>query len=199
MGNALPTIYIARHCKTAWNLEGRLQGKIDLPLCEEGTNEAHKNAAQIKAVGIDRIVSSNKKRARQTAQIYGQLLHIPFHVSPNLNELDHGAWEGRRINDLMADPRLHYADWVKNPESVRIPEGSETVTYAQRRIIDSIRDFAELYRNEIILFLTHKHISALLMCALYGAPLTKFGEMVNESTCPCKIPAKIVARVCTGR
>lgn len=28
MGNAFATIYTACHCKTGWNLEGRLQGKM---------------------------------------------------------------------------------------------------------------------------------------------------------------------------
>ena len=36
-------IYLARHCKTAWNLEGRLQGTVDLPLAEVGIEEAKTN------------------------------------------------------------------------------------------------------------------------------------------------------------
>ena len=32
-------IYLGRHCKTDWNLEGRLIGTIDRPLCDVGLAE----------------------------------------------------------------------------------------------------------------------------------------------------------------
>ena len=32
-------VYLLRHGKTAWNLEGRYQGRSDIPLCEAGKQE----------------------------------------------------------------------------------------------------------------------------------------------------------------
>jgi broad specificity phosphatase PhoE len=42
-----PRIYLARHCKTQWNLEKRLVGTSDIPLCKEGRDEAYANLPMI--------------------------------------------------------------------------------------------------------------------------------------------------------
>jgi broad specificity phosphatase PhoE len=43
MDSSYAAIYLCRHCKTAWNVEGRLQGTIDLPLAEVGIKSLLKN------------------------------------------------------------------------------------------------------------------------------------------------------------
>ena len=40
----LAKIYLGRHCKTQWNVENRLIGTTDLPLCAEGLAEARPEA-----------------------------------------------------------------------------------------------------------------------------------------------------------
>ena len=40
MPDNLPLIHLSRHSKTAWKLEGRIRGRVGIPLCEEGVAEA---------------------------------------------------------------------------------------------------------------------------------------------------------------
>jgi phosphoserine phosphatase len=88
-------IFLARHCKTAWNLEGRLQGTVDLPLDSVGIEQARSDVPVVQKLGVNRIVCSTAQRAYQTAQIYGESLGVPIHKTAQLRELDHGQWEGR--------------------------------------------------------------------------------------------------------
>ena len=81
-------IYLGRHCKTAWNLEGRLIGTTDLSLCDVGWNEAKDTLPIVEKYKFDRIVSSPLKRAFDTSRYYADNLKIPLEVNQDLRELD---------------------------------------------------------------------------------------------------------------
>jgi hypothetical protein len=120
----LPTIYLARHCKTAWNSEGRVQGTKDIELSPEGAHDAELNLPAIRGLGIQQIVCSSAKQAVQTATIYAQGLSVPLQSSPRFRELDHGEWEGQRIEDLLNLPNSQFERWMADSGAVLIPGSS---------------------------------------------------------------------------
>jgi broad specificity phosphatase PhoE len=182
----LPTIYLARHCKTAWNSEGRVQGTMDIELSLEGTYDAELNLPAIRGLGIQQIVCSNAKRAMQTATIYAQGLGVPLQSSPRFRELDHGEWEGQKIEDLLNLPNSPYKRWIEDPGAVLIPGSSETTLAAQQRILEGVREICSTYDGKIVLLVSHKHILAVLSCAFKKYPLTQFRNEIVESTLPQK-------------
>jgi len=182
-----PRIYVARHCKTTWNAQGLLQGKADVPLSEEGRSQARENVHRLGPLGIDRIVSSTKRRAIQTAAIYSRGLGVPYQRCADFDELDHGDWEGKRFDDLRSDPSSHFLQWLQNPGETPIPEGRETAESAQRRIVEGIRTIARAYPDEAVLVISHKHMIALLICALQRHSLSAFQQVIDESTEPYKL------------
>ena len=60
-------IYLVRHGKTVWNIEGRLQGSGDSPLVEEGIEGAKKAGKALQHVPFSAAYSSMQKRAQDTA------------------------------------------------------------------------------------------------------------------------------------
>jgi probable phosphoglycerate mutase len=198
MHNSSATIYLSRHCKTAWNVEGRLQGTIDLPLAEIGIRQAIANAGAIRDLGVRRIVCSTARRAYETARLYADSLGLPIHSMPGLRELDHGEWEGRKTEGLLLDPGSGYANWLSDPGCIGIPGGSETVQAAQQRVEEAVRDAALSFRGEPLLIIGHKHINALLMCGLLKEPLTSFGSHVVEDALPHLIATDAVEGLCSG-
>lgn len=187
-------IYLSRHCTTAWNLEGRLQGTIDLPLANIGVEEAKNNVAAVRNTGVNRVVCSTTRRAYETAEIYGELLKLPIHKTPQLRELDHGKWEGRKVDELLSDRDSGYAQWLSNPRDTAIPGGSETVQAAQRRATEGVRHATLTFLGESLLIIAHKHINALFMCALLNEPLTSFGSHIVEDTMPHLVPAEFMMK-----
>lgn len=180
----MATVYLARHCRTRWNEEGRLQGTVDLPLSEDGRKEAANKGLAMKGLGIDRVVSSDAARAFQTAGIYACILAVRRHARRGLRELDHGLWEGRTTMELMADPGAGYAEWLRDPGSVPIPGSREDAATAQKRIVKTIQGALRQFPGETLLIVTHKHIMALLMCAVEGVSMNQFSAMIREDTDP---------------
>lgn len=185
--NNLAKIYLGRHCKVLWNLEGRLIGTTDLPLCPEGLVEAKTNLTKIENLGINRIICSPLKRAHQTSQIYAEHLRVPLHVCPGLREIDHGIWNGQKTNELLNDTTSDFRQWFDDPTSTPIPEGSEPIPMAQKRIVETIRKIALKYPAETVLVIMHKHIRSILTCSYLEIPLKHFRENINESVEPIEL------------
>jgi phosphoserine phosphatase len=191
-------IYLARHCKTTWNLEGRLQGTVDLPLATVGVEEARINVPVIRKLGVHRIVCSTAQRAYQTAELYGESLELPMYITVRLYELDHGKWEGRKVSELLLDQSSGYAKWLSDPGSIAIPGGSESVQGAQQRATAAVRDVALAFPGESLLVIGHKHINALFVSALLKEPLTSFRTHIVEDTLPYLLPAVAIEVLCIG-
>ena len=62
-------IYIVRHGQTEYNVVGRYCGRIDVPLNENGINQAYELRDILKNIKFDYVFSSPLKRALKTAEI----------------------------------------------------------------------------------------------------------------------------------
>jgi hypothetical protein len=112
--------------------------------------------------------------------------------------LDHGKWEGRKVTELVLDEDSGYAKWLSDPGSTAIPGGSETVQAAQQRAAQALRNVALSLCGESVLVIGHKHINALLMCALMKEPFARFGNHIVEDTLPHLLAADAVEALCSG-
>ncbi|MBP3688091.1 MAG: histidine phosphatase family protein [Alphaproteobacteria bacterium] len=152
-------LYLMRHGQTDWNLEGRIQGKNDLPLNETGVKQAHKAACNFLELkkAIETVYTSDLKRAKKTAEIISASLDLPMHYTKQLREMDFGKAEGIKGMDLAAKfPYIHQAfNDIKNPERYDIgyPMG-ETVGQVQKRFMKVVQRLWEDGR-ENVLIVTH--------------------------------------------
>ena len=83
-----PTRILAiRHGETAWNVDTRLQGHLDIPLNDTGRRQArHLARALLGRQPIDAIVSSDLSRALETARIVAQATGAPLTTHTGLRE-----------------------------------------------------------------------------------------------------------------
>lgn len=88
-------IYLLRHGETDLNAQGVLQGSIEEPLNAVGRKQAQDAALELSQLGIGRIISSPQIRARQTADIVAEVLHLSIEENALLRERDWGIYEGQ--------------------------------------------------------------------------------------------------------
>lgn len=89
------------HAVTDWNdpEAGRLQGQTDIPLNELGREQARELTDKILTSGLDsfgisKIVSSDLKRAGETAEIMRERISVPMVLDLRLRECRFGRLEG---------------------------------------------------------------------------------------------------------
>ena len=103
--SALPQLYVMRHGETAWSLSGQHTGRTDVPLTEQGEQDARKLAEQLRTVRFHRVFTSPMQRARRTCELAG--LGEGAQIEPDLTEWDYGDYEGQRPIDI----RKERPDW----------------------------------------------------------------------------------------
>ena len=112
-------LVLLRHGPTDWNEAGRVQGRSDRPLSEEGRARV-RNWRIPPAFQGYHWVTSPLRRARETAAVLG---HEDAEVVPELIEADWGAWEGQRLGDLRASLGATMAAMERRGLDFRPPGG----------------------------------------------------------------------------
>lgn len=153
-------IGLIRHGETEWNALGRIQGQTDIALNEAGIRQAHALAARLKAEdrGWDAVVSSDLKRARETARILADALGIPLlPPDPRIRERSFGLAEGTTEEERLS---RWGADW----RSLDI--GQESDDDVRKRGLAFIADWQGKSPDIRLLVVSHGSILAVLLRAL---------------------------------
>jgi len=104
--SSLSRLYLMRHGETAWSLSGQHTGRSDIPLTEQGEQDARKLAERLGAVRFSRVFTSPLQRARRTCELAG--LADVAEIEPDLAEWDYGDYEGLTSAQIKAER----PDWV---------------------------------------------------------------------------------------
>ena len=172
-----------RHGRTSWNVEGRVQGQTDTDLDEVGRQQARDAAARLASLNPQRIVSSDLRRAHDTAQALADLCGTTIELDQRLREMDFGAREGltwREAWDAFPDGMRA---WIDGDES-QIP-GSETHLEAGNRSAPVLREVGEaLPDGGLAVIVAHGAILRTGICRFLGFPReswTLFSGLANCS------------------
>lgn len=96
-------LWLVRHGRTSANEEKRFQGRLDVPMNEEGRREAaHLTQRLTGAGGFGLLLSSDLKRAWETAEIISRGIKFAPLREPLLRECSWGYVEGLRRSEAKA-------------------------------------------------------------------------------------------------
>ena len=96
-------VYLARHGQTAYNLEGRFQGQLPVPLDGTGREQAADLAERAAAHGFAALWCSPLLRARETADVVADRLGLEPREDARLMETDAGDWTNRSFAEIQAE------------------------------------------------------------------------------------------------
>jgi len=132
-------VYLARHGRTAYNLEGRFQGQQDVPLDDTGREQALELAERAASYGFAALWSSPLLRARETADAVAARIGLQPREDARLMETDAGDWTNRSFADVIGEaPELFAAFAGANPDFA-FP-GGESFIEQERRVSAALDD-----------------------------------------------------------
>ncbi|MGL4514812.1 MAG: histidine phosphatase family protein [Lacipirellulaceae bacterium] len=133
----MQTVLLVRAGATDFDLQGRIQGTLDVPLCAEGVRQAEAAATGVAALAPTALYTSPAKAALQTAEILAQRLDLKVKKLLKLQNLDQGLWQGLLVEEVRTKQPKVYRQWQEQPETVCPPQG-ESVLAAKGRVAESL-------------------------------------------------------------
>lgn len=125
-------VYLVRHGCTDMNEQpgtsvDKIRGWQDVPLNEEGKQDAQNIAQKLKGKGVKSIVASDLGRAAETAQVVGATLGIKPDYTPKLRPWNLGDFQGQDTKKVI--PQLK--QYLDNP-SKPVPGGESFQDFHDR-------------------------------------------------------------------
>lgn len=168
----MTTVYFLRHGETDYNKKAYMQGKIDIPLNENGLRQAKTAADYFKNEGIifDRVYSSPLKRAVKTAVCVSGFDEESIIIDDRLEEMGFGVMEGKYYYDL---PSMYRA-FIEDPPAYEPPEGAESIQHVLDRCKDFLGFLASIEEDVNVLAATHGGMMRGFISSIEKLPIEKF-------------------------
>lgn len=159
-----PTRILAiRHGETAWNVDTRLQGHLDIPLNDEGVRQAqHLAQALGQSETIDAIYASDLSRAHITAQAIAKATGHTVSTHPGLRERHFGAFQGRTFAEIEVELPEHAWHWRKRTPDWVPPDGGESLIALRERIVDTVDELAARHPGQQVVMVAHGGVLDIL-------------------------------------
>lgn len=176
-------IYLLRHGRTLWNEAGRLQGRTDIPLSEDGRAAARAAGRALSDIAFDAAFSSPLRRARETAELILAGRGVAVQTDARLVELSFGAAEGMALEALPPEQRPTWR-LFSDPASYVPPDGGESYASLTARC-RAFLDEALLPQEknwENVLVVAHGGVVRGLFSAMFGAASGEiYGSRVQKN------------------
>lgn len=174
-------LFLIRHGETAWNKQHRFQGSADIPLNGVGLAQAEAVGERMASLALSRIVSSDLKRAYQTA---AAVVHhhptLTIEADTRLREISFGKWEGltyKQIQETYPDDLLAWQSDIMTPST----EG-EPVEDFYRRIATFADQFEPFQKDELVAVCAHGGALQMLLCHLLDLPPSSYWKFRMYNT-----------------
>jgi len=159
-------IIAIRHGETAWNVDTRLQGHLDVALNARGMWQARRAGQALADEDIAAIYSSDLSRAFTTAQAIADLSRCatarPVRPHTGLRERGFGIFEGQTYAQISIDWPEESRRWRQRDPHFA-PQGGETLTQLRERIHHTVNNLAAQHVGQQIVLVAHGGV----MDALY--------------------------------
>lgn len=159
-------IILLRHGQTVYNIQKRLQSPKD-SLTEEGKKEIVGLIDRLRDFNFDRIISSDERRAVESAEIISDKLNLTFETTELIREKSSGDFSDKLVNEV---------DWSIVTGSFldkKIPRG-DSVRDVMVRASEFFRDLNKIEQGNNILVISHGTFLRILYCIIFNKNIEEY-------------------------
>ncbi len=173
-------LVFVRHGQSVYNVERRFYGWEDCDLTDLGREQAEIVAAKIKNyIEPDIIISSDLKRAYNTAKPIADVYGMDVVKYKDLRELYVGDWEGKKIEDLKSSEPENFERFIIEQKKFHFPNGESYYELYQRarKQLDEV-----LEEHSSVIMVAHYGVIDTLLSGLFFKDPTSLNSFVAKNS-----------------
>lgn len=174
-------VYLARHGRTAYNLEGRFQGHLPVPLDATGRAQAAELADRAAGYGFRALWCSPLLRARETADVVARTIGLEPIEDARLVETDAGDWTDHSFVEVRARTPELFDAFAAGEPGFAFP-GGESFAQQEKRVSAALQD---VERGELpTLVVCHGMVIRAALASRAGHRVERFERVANGAIVP---------------
>lgn len=158
-------LILIRHGTTELLAQRRFQGHADVPLSLEGVAEAERLARALRALRPAACLSSDLRRARETAEIVASAWGVEVLPEPRLRECSFGVWEGLTRAEAELGWPEEFARWREKGEAAPGGEAPEAV---RERMWHVCRECRARWPDAVVVAVSHAMAIRITLASALG-------------------------------
>ena len=131
----MTVLFVVRHGETEWSANGRHTSVTDLPLTERGEQQAKLLIGHLEPSDFGLVLSSPRRRARDTAELAGFTGKHEPHLDEDLAEWAYGEYEGRTSAEIHEE----MPGWTIWSHATPGGETADQVAARLDRVVERVR------------------------------------------------------------
>lgn len=164
---------------TEYDQQRRIQGRLDVPLSDQGAAEVARIIDELRQHKLDVLYAPTSEPALQTAQAISHALGVKLKKLDRMQNLDQGLWQGVLIEDVRVKQPKVYRQWQEHPETVCPPEG-EMLSQAEERVRTAMARLLKRHKEGTIGLVIPEPLASLVRQHVSPAELGDLWKALEE-------------------
>lgn len=153
-GQGATRVLVVRHGETAWNVDTRIQGQLDIGLNDTGRWQAERLAQALGGEVLDAIYASDLSRAYATAEAVARVAGRPVQPDTGLRERHFGIFQGRTWGEIAEQHPAESDRWRRRDPGFG-PAGGETLQAFYDRVVAAARRLVAPHAGQTVVLVAH--------------------------------------------
>lgn len=173
-------IFLIRHGATILSAEDRFAGSVDIPLSEEGCEQARRLGERLSTEKVAAVYASSLGRTMRTAGFLAEPHGLEVIPREGLREISHGHWEQMTRREVDERYPEESAAWEADPYTFA-PVGGESGLAVTARALPALLEIVRSHQGQCVIVVSHKATIRLLLSSLLGFDPRRYRDNLDQN------------------
>ncbi len=184
VGSAVqPTrLWFLRHGEIEAAKVGAFIGRTEADLSPLGKHQAEAVKAYLESAAIDAVISSPRRRSKETIRPLATALGKIVDTRPAFAEMDFGDWEGLHWEDVLRRDRATAEEWQADPGTIACPGGESGNLFAAR-VQEGLTQVLEEFKGRSVVLAAHAGTNRAILGHVLRRPYMECFAFAQDYGC----------------